>query len=264
MLSEIIWDINPEIVRFGDFAIRWYGLLFASAFMVGQYVMSKMYKQEGKKEEDVDTLLMYTIAATVLGARLGHCLFYEPEYYLANPLKILMVWEGGLASHGAAIGILLGIYLYSRTKADQSYLWLLDRVVIVVALGGAFIRFGNLMNSEIVGLPTDLAWGFVFVKNNESFARHPAQLYESISSLLLFFSLYALYNRKKEHTPQGQIFGIFLIVLFGLRIVYEFFKENQVGFENGMPLNMGQILSIPLILAGFVVLFRSFRKSQTS
>jgi len=162
------------------------------------------------------------------------------------------------------VGILLGIYLYSRTKADQSYLWLLDRVVIVVALGGAFIRLGNLMNSEIVGLPTDLAWGFVFVKNNETFARHPAQLYESVSSLLLFFSLYALYNRKKEHTPQGQIFGIFLIVLFGLRLVYEFFKENQVGFENGMPLNMGQILSIPLILAGFVVLFRSFRKSQTS
>jgi prolipoprotein diacylglyceryl transferase len=199
-----------------------------------------------------------------LGARLGHCFFYDPEYYLSNPLKILAVWEGGLASHGAAFGILFGLWLYARQKADQSYLWVVDRIVIVVALGGCFIRLGNLMNSEIVGSPTDLPWAFVF-HNAGSLApmerlvpRHPSQLYESISCLVLFFMLYAIYLKKKAFIPEGRLLGIFLIYVFGLRFFYEFIKENQVAFEEGMTLNMGQLLSIPLVLAGIWLLYRSY------
>jgi len=262
MFLEIVWDVKPEIFEFGKFAMRWYGLLFATAFMAGQYIMNGIYKKEGRTVQEVDSLLMYVIAATVLGARLGHCLFYQPDYYLANPIEILKIWEGGLASHGAAIGILLGLYLYAR-KFEVSYLWVLDRVVIVVALGGFFIRLGNLMNSEIVGKATDLAWGFVFVNCMDcgNIARHPAQLYEAISSLILFFALFAIYNRFQRQTPKGLIFGIFMVVLFGLRFCYEFLKENQVDFEQNMSLNMGQILSIPMVLAGIVILIRSFQKN---
>ncbi len=265
MLSEIIWNVGPDIFSFdipvlGTLTIRWYGLLFASAFLVGQVIMFRIFKAEGKPESDVEAITLYMIIATLLGARLGHCLFYQPDYYLSHPLEILKVWEGGLASHGATIGILLGIYLYSRGRVGQSYLWVLDRIVIVVALGGAFIRMGNLFNSEIIGKPTDVAWGFVFTKLGEDFARHPAQLYEAISCVLLFLLLYGLWNKTKEKTPEGRLFGIFVVVLFTLRIVYEFFKENQVEFENSLALNMGQILSIPMVLVGVVVLLMSFKK----
>ncbi len=194
---------------------------------------------------------------------MGHCLFYQPDHYLAHPIEILKIWEGGLASHGGAIGILLGLYLYIRKKTDQSYLWLLDRVVIVTAFGGACIRLGNLMNSEIVGLPTDLPWGFIFELRGEDFARHPAQLYESISCLILFILLYLGYYKKDGKIPEGQFFGIFLIWVFSLRIVYEMLKENQVAFENEMALNMGQILSIPMVLLGIYLLYYSFTKATS-
>lgn len=263
LIQVIRWDVSPEIFTIGEFSFRWYGLLFALAFFVGQYLMVKIYRQEGKNESDVEELALFMIVATILGARLGHCLFYEPEIYLANPIEILKIWKGGLASHGATIGILLGLYLYSRRKTDQSYLWILDRIVIVVALGGCFIRLGNLMNSEIVGSPTDMAWGFIFVQNGEDFARHPAQLYESISCAIIFFALYTLYNKTKEHTPEGRIFGLFVTILFSLRFVYEYFKANQVEFENNLPLNMGQILSIPMILVGLFVLIRSFKTQKS-
>ncbi len=265
ILSAIIWDASPDIFSFEiplierTLTIRWYGLLFASGFLVGQYIMLKIFKAENKPEKDIDAMTLYMIVSTLVGARLGHCLFYQPDFYLANPIEILKVWEGGLASHGAAIGILLGLYLYSRSRPDQSYLWVLDRIVIVVALGGAFIRLGNLFNSEIVGLPTELPWGFVFVKLNEDFARHPAQLYEAISCVFLFLFLLWMWSRTKEKTPEGRLFGLFVVILFSLRIFYEFLKENQVDFENGLPLNMGQILSIPMVFVGLWVLIRSNR-----
>lgn len=267
ILSAIIWNQSPDIFSvdipvLGTLTIRWYGLLFASAFLVGQYIMFRIFKAEGRPEADVEAMTLYLIVSTLIGARLGHCLFYQPDYYLAHPLDIFKVWEGGLASHGTTIGVLFGIYIYSRSRPSLSYLGVLDRVVIVTALAGAFIRMGNLFNSEIIGKPTDMPWAFVFTRLNEDFGRHPAQLYEAISCVLLFLFLFALWNKTKEKTPEGRLFGIFVVVLFGLRIVYEFLKENQVDFENGLPLNMGQILSIPMVLIGIGVIIRSFRKGK--
>ena len=251
----IHWNVNPEIFRIGFVAVRWYSLLFMLAFVAGIYIMNKIYKLENKPVEAVDPLLMYMLFATVIGARLGHCLFYDPAYYLSNPVKILMVWEGGLASHGAAIGILTGLYLYSRKYKDQPFLWLVDRVVIPVALAGAFIRTGNLFNSEIIGAPTDLPWAFVFDRVDQV-PRHPSQIYEALAYLFIFVILYRLYMKQKENTPKGQLLGLFLILVFGFRFFVEFVKANQEAFEQGMTLNMGQILSIPAVLAGVWLLYR--------
>jgi len=257
MLDYIVWSQSPEIFTYGSFSIRWYGVLFAIGFLVGQQIMIKIYKIEGKPLADIESLMMYIVISTVVGARLGHCLFYEPEYYLAHPLDILKVWEGGLASHGATVAILFAVWLYSRKHPDQSYLWILDRLVIVIALAGALIRFGNLMNSEIIGKPTNVSWAFIFTAV-DTIPRHPAQLYESLSCILLFSFLLWVYSRYTTKLPEGRIFGLFLIILFGLRFFYEFLKENQVEFEDGLALNMGQSLSIPLVIIGIFVLYRSF------
>lgn len=264
ILNTIIWDVSDEIFRltlpiFGSIALRWYGLLFALGFVFGQIILTKIYKAEHVSERWVDTLTLYMIAGTVLGARLGHVLFYEPDVYLKDPIRILKVWEGGLASHGAAVGILLALYLFSR-KYRFDYLWVLDRIVIVVALGGALIRLGNLFNSEIVGKTTNVPWGFIFTRNQEFSAvpRHPAQLYESISSFLLFIGLLWLWSCYKGAIPRGRLFGLFVVILFTLRILYEFLKEPQVGFEASLSFNMGQLLSIPLIIAGLYILVRSY------
>jgi phosphatidylglycerol:prolipoprotein diacylglycerol transferase len=265
ILNYITWNVSDVIFQFdlpvlGTVALRWYGLLFASGFVLGQIILTRMYRAEKVDERWVDVITLYMIVGTVVGARLGHCLFYEPEIYLKDPIRILKVWEGGLASHGATIGILLALYLYSR-KFRFDYLWVLDRIVIVVALGGALIRLGNLMNSEIVGKATDVPWAFIFMRNHEfaQVPRHPAQLYESISSFIIFLSLLFLWRQRKQFTPRGRIFGLFVVVLFSLRFLYEFLKEPQVGFEESMALNMGQILSIPLILAGLYILIRSYQ-----
>ena len=204
-------------------------------------------------------------SGTVVGARLGHVLFYDPDYYLAHPLEILKIWEGGLASHGATLGILLAVWLFSRNNKFD-YLWVLDRIVIVVATGGMCIRLGNLMNSEIIGRPTDVPWAFRFVRYNEIHhtngpiplePRHPTQIYEALFCLFLFVLLYWLWNRYKERTPRGLLFGLFVVLLFSFRFLVEFLKEVQEDFERGMTLNMGQLLSIPLILVGIWVLFRA-------
>ncbi|MGF1638379.1 MAG: prolipoprotein diacylglyceryl transferase [Cyclobacteriaceae bacterium] len=365
LLAFIIWSPEPEIFPNIDWIqVRWYGLMFALGFIISQQIMYFIYKKDGRPEVDVDTLTIFMIIATILGARLGHVLFYEPEKYLTNPLNILKIWEGGLASHGGAFGILTALYLYSnyyinlnpfkklvwkkRKRVGQSFLWVVDRVVIVVALTGALIRLGNFINSEIIGKPTENGSGVVFAHDvsevlkyrpyiehvavektsdtnadasgyvpieikiafnaqvqNEGIAktavegqiastlrsnpyitdhiylpelpfdyqikeakagrysaviqakgipRHPAQLYESISSFLLFLILFILWYKKHQTMKEGWIFGIFLIILFGLRFLYEYLKENQVEFENSLPLNMGQWLSIPLILAGIYLL----------
>jgi prolipoprotein diacylglyceryl transferase len=260
MFGYIIWDVNPEIFSIGSFSIRWYGLLFASGFLVGQRIMAHIFRKEGLKETLLDSLLLTMVITTVVGARLGHFLFYEPEVLLNNPLQVITPPFAGLASHGATIGILLGLYFYARAK-KMNFLWVVDRIVIVVALAGCFIRMGNLMNSEIVGKVTDVPWAFVFTRNFEftQYPRHPAQLYEAMACLVLCFLLFWMWNKRKTQTPQGLLLGIFLIWVFGLRFVFEFFKENQVAFENELQFNMGQILSIPAIVLGIVFLAYAFK-----
>lgn len=365
-LTYIIWNGSPEIINLGGLSLRWYGLLFALGFLISQQIFYYIYRKEGKPESDVDTLTIYMIVATILGARLGHVIFYQPELFLENPLSIILPVEfspkfrftgfTGLASHGGAFGILFALWLYARKKRPgQSYLQVVDRIVIVTAITGALIRFGNYFNSEIIGKPTESNYGVVFASNvtelikfdgyvedvdyvavdttanvgpgkpvkilltfkkDESYTedqlnsyvsgrlqsmlsyntgvaehvyqegplryrlgkegdqyhavlytnmipRHPAQLYESISCVLLFLLLFWLWNRKKNDLAPGSLLSIFLIVCFGLRFLYEFLKENQVGFEDDLSLNMGQILSIPLVIAGVALLIYSLKNKKS-
>lgn len=259
LLTSITWNADPEIFRIGNFAVRWYGLLFASAFFFGYLVFLRIFRNEGISVELLDKLTIYTAFGTIIGARLGHCLFYEPEYYLSNPIEILKIWRGGLASHGAAIGILAALYYYSRS-IRRPWFWILDRIVIAVALSGFFIRMGNLMNSEIYGVETSLPWGFIFAAAGETVPKHPTQIYEALSYLAIFALLYVIYWSKKGKLKEGFLFSIFLILLFTVRFLIEFIKEVQVEFETGMALNMGQWLSLPFILAGIALLLRTVTK----
>lgn len=257
ILSYIIWDINPDIFVIPgiDHPVRWYGVSWALGFLVSQQVMYYIYRREGRSSKEIDTLTVYMLIAALAGARLGHVLFYDPVDYLKEPLRIFAVWEGGLASHGGALGILIALYFFAR-KTNVGYLWIVDRLVIVSALTGSFIRFGNLMNSEMVGTPTTLPWGFIFTKI-DNVPRHPAQLYEAIYCLFLFILLFTLWYKYKATMKNGFLFGWFLIILFTLRFVDEFFKINQVAFENDLILNMGQILSIPFVITGILILIRN-------
>lgn len=259
LLNYINWDVNPDIVNFWVLTIRYYGILFASSFFFGYLIMQKIFKKEGLSVELLDKLTIYMAVGTVVGARLGHCLFYQPDFYLSNPIEILKIWRGGLASHGAAIGILIALYYFSK-KNKKPYLWILDRIVIVVALAGFFIRMGNLMNSEIYGIETTLPWGFIFVRDGQTIPRHPTQIYEALSYLLIFVLLYTIYNKQGAKLKQGLIFGLFLSLLFTVRFFVEFIKVDQVGFEQGMSLNMGQWLSIPFVLIGLFLLYRSYKQ----
>ena len=253
ILEFINWNVSPTIFSIGPISVRWYGLLFAMSFVVGYFIMLRIFKKENIPEEMLDRLSMYMLISTVVGARLGHVLFYEPASYLAHPLDILKIWQGGLASHGAAIGIVFALYLFAR-KTRQPFFWVIDRIVIVVALSGFFIRTGNLFNSEIYGNVTSLPWGFIFERAGETQPHHPTQIYEGLAYLSLFFFLLWYYYKKDGKPRPGFLFGIFLIVVFGFRFIVEFIKEPQVAFENSMALNMGQLLSIPLIIAGIVIL----------
>jgi phosphatidylglycerol:prolipoprotein diacylglycerol transferase len=255
------WDVNPEIFRIGAFAVRWYGLLFASSFLFGYIIMNKIFKNENLDEAVLDRLTVYMALGTIIGARLGHCLFYEPEYYLNNPFEILMIWHGGLASHGAAIGILIAVWLFGK-KEKKDYFWTLDRVAIVVALSGFFIRMGNLMNSEIYGIETTVPWGFVFLRNHEVAPKHPTQIYEGLAYLFIFFLLYRLYWSKKGQHYQGLLISLICILIFTARFFIEFLKEDQVAFEAGMQLNMGQKLSIPFVIFGLAGLYWSLKTKK--
>ncbi len=256
IINFINWNVSPEIFPGTWLPVRWYGLLFAMAFVAGYLVLTRVFNHEKLPVKLLDQLATYTVIATVIGARLGHVFFYEPDYYLANPFDIIKIWNGGLASHGAAIGILAGLWMFSKS-AGKTYYWTLDRVVIVVALGGFFIRMGNLMNSEIYGNVTSLPWGFVFQhdSNSDNLPHHPTQIYEGLSYLAIFFLLHRIYWKNKGNPKPGFIFGLFLILLFGVRFLIEFVKEPQVSFENSMALNMGQLLSIPFIIAGLIIIF---------
>ena len=260
-LLVIPWDVNPEIFRIGSFAVRWYGLLFASSFLFGYIIMNRIFKNENLEEAVLDRLTVYMALGVIIGARLGHCLFYEPGYYLSHPLEILKIWHGGLASHGAAIGILIALWLFVR-KEKKDYTWIIDRIAIVVALSGFFIRTGNLMNSEIYGVETTLPWGFVFLRNGETAPKHPTQIYEALAYLIIFLLLFRIYWRKKGEHIQGLLISLLLILVFTARFFIEFLKEDQVAFESTMKLNMGQWLSIPFIIVGVIWLYFSLKAKK--
>lgn len=257
----VTWGPSPEIFSIGPVAVRYYSILFVSGFIIGYYILLKFFKREGVPAQILDSLLYTVLGSAVIGARLGHCLFYEPDYYLARPLEILKVWEGGLASHGAAIAILIAIWYYVKKygrKHNFDYLWLMERIGIATALSGALIRFGNLMNSEIYGNATTLPWGFIFVLRGEVLPKHPTQLYEALAYLVTFGLLMLLYWKFLPKLKKGTLFGLFLIGVFGTRFFIEFVKEPQVAFEQGMTLNMGQLLSIPFVIAGIALIIYGY------
>ena len=265
VLAQIHWDVSPEIFRLGPLPIRWYSLGWLLAFGVGFYLVRWAYRREGQPEGEMESILLYMILGAIIGARLGHCFFYRPDYYLAHPLEIIAFWKGfrGLASHGGAIGILVSLYIFSLRHPKQPYLWILDRVAAPTALGGFFIRMGNLMNSEILGLPSDLPWAMVFTRV-DAVPRHPAQLYEALSYLLIFFLLHFLYRGKGPKLPQGLLIGLFFTTIFGARFFIEFVKERHAAFEAGLPLSMGQILSLPIIALGVGLILWTWRKGGMS
>ncbi|MCX7797088.1 MAG: prolipoprotein diacylglyceryl transferase [Melioribacter sp.] len=254
----IYWDVSPEIIKIGFLSIRWYGLLFALGFLIGYQIMSFIFKQEKRNVHDLNDLLWYMIWGTIIGARLGHCLFYNPDYYIKHPLEIIQVWKGGLASHGGAVGILIALYFFIKKHPQYSYLWLLDRIAIPTALGGSFIRLGNLFNSEIIGKPTNASWGFIFTAV-DNVPRYPAQLFESIAYFIIFVFLFVYYLRSKRF-KNGLLLGLFFTLVFTFRFFVEFIKEDQTYFEQYLPLNMGQLLSIPFIIAGFLLILKKDKK----
>lgn len=252
MLEFITWNADPILFNFGPLHIRWYGLMFAIGFWLGTIIVGKMFRHEGAPESWLSILLLWVVGATIIGARLGHVFFYQWDYYSQHPEKIIAFWEGGLASHGGTIAIIIAVLLFSFFTTKRSPLWTFDRLVIPIALVGAMIRIGNLMNSEIYGYPTSLPWGFVFVRGHEwpGLPCHPTQIYEALAYLALFGVLMWMYWKKNAEERPGLIFGVFLTWLFTARFFIEFVKNPQVAFEQGMTLNMGQLLSIPFILLG--------------
>lgn len=251
----IHWNPSPEVVQFGALTIRWYGLLFGAGFLFGKTVFSRLNNQSHLISHEAE-LFTYIFAGTLIGARLGHCLFYDPTYYFAHPLEIPMVWKGGLASHGGALGIFTAIWLFCRRYSDNSVFAVLDLLAAPTAFAGCAIRLGNLMNSEIIGKPSSVPWAVVFLRV-DSLPRHPTQIYESFFYLVMAALLYHLARSDRPRRTPGVVFGTFLIGVFGFRFLIEFLKENQSAFESSLPIDMGQILSLPLIGAGLYLLFRS-------
>lgn len=264
MLLTIHWDVSPEVFTIGSFSMRWYGLLFAAGFLLGLWIVTRMFKAEGAPEKWLDTIFFFMIGGALLGARLGHVFFYEWDYYAQHLSEIPMIWRGGLASHGGAIGVIIALWLFSRYVSKRSILWILDKIVVPTALAAGLIRLGNLMNSEIVGHATDVPWAFEFIRHAEVndiplVPRHPAQLYESLGYLVIFLLLYFIYWKTQKRLREGYLFGLFLVLVFSWRFIVEFFKESQGGFESqlGHVLSTGQWLSIPFVLAGIYFMLRA-------
>lgn len=257
LFSAITWNVDPTFFTLFGLDIRYYGVLWAVAFMLGIYYFTKFCKHEGLPDKLVDSMFWCATILAIVGARLGHCLFYEPEVYLADPLRILNIREGGMASHGAAIGFLLGLTIFAIAN-KMPWWWGADRIMIPVAIGGAGVRIGNLMNSEIYGGPTDLPWGFIFQRAGETQPMHPTQIYEALCYILVFLILLWLYfKRDAGRKHPGLMFGVGLIGIFVARFIIEYIKNDQVGFEEGMRsaigMNMGQLLSIPFVVIGIVL-----------
>lgn len=259
----IHWNINPEAISAGGLHIRWYGIFFMIAFLVGYQIVKRAFTHSKISHQYIDPLFTYVIVATIVGARLGHTLFYEPELYLPDPIRILKLWEGGLASHGAVLGVLLSMYLFSKklrsSIPDRPALWLLDRMAIPFSFGGGLVRLGNLMNSEIIGKPTSSSWGFIFTRVDH-IPRHPAQLYEAISYFILAGLLALHYRKWKENEPRGVLTGFFMIGIFSVRFLIEFFKEPQVSAETALWLDFGQLYSLPLIAFGGWLIGKAYRR----
>ena len=265
-ILAIIWNANPELFHIGGFAVRWYSLLFVSGFILGFFIFQWFFKREKLDPGLLDSLLVTLIVGTIVGARLGHCLFYQPDYYLGSWegfLEIFMPWKGGLASHGGTIALFIAMWWFAHKYGKRQgfdFVWLVDHLSIAVCFAATFIRLSNLFNSEIYGGVTNLPWGFVFVRNEETEPHHPTQLYEALSYLILGLVLLAIYKYRSEKTWRGTFIGLFLIGCFGSRFLIEFIKNDQVDFEAGMALNMGQILSIPFVLLGIGFLVYAYKK----
>jgi len=258
-VEYFIWSADPVALSFGSVRVFWYGMLFATAILAGLHFMKWVYRLEGKNVDDLESMFLYIVIGIVLGARLGHCLFYDPAYYFAHPMEIFAVWKGGLASHGGGSGVIFALYLFAK-KFKLNYLWLLDRVAIPTALFGVFVRLGNFMNSEIVGKPTDVPWAIVF-ERVDSLPRHPAQLYEAFSYLAIFLLLTFIYKTKREVLNNGFLFGLFLTLLFSARFLIEFVKVKQADYDTSfLMMSTGQALSIPFLIIGLVLMVWSFRK----
>ncbi len=279
ILNFITWNVDPVFVHLGPLTIRWYGLLWALGIWLALVIVQKLFKHEKLPQQWIDKMFMYTVIGTIVGARLGHCFFYEwrllPEpvtflgitfkygnHYLSHPWELLYIWHGGLASHGGAIGILIALYLFNKNVSHKGFIWGLDRLVIGAAITGACIRFGNLMNSEIYGSATSLPWGFIFVRDGQTQPMHPTQIYEMLYCLITFAVIWWLYWKKEAYKKNGLLFGVFLIGIFGSRFILEFIKLDQEAFESGMLLNMGQILSIPFVIWGIWLIIRSGQKQN--
>ncbi len=259
-MDYFVWNIDPIALSVGFVKVRWYGLMFACAFLSSYMLMTWIYKREGKNNTDIDDLLTYTAIGTIAGARLAHCLFYNPEYYFSHPLKILAIWEGGLASHGAIAGIILSLYFFQR-RVSESFTWFIDRISLVSALGACFIRIGNFFNSEIVGEQTTVPWAIIF-QRIDSLPRHPVQLYEAITYGIIFLLLLTLYLKVDLKKSPGIIFATSLMTVFTARFFLEFIKTKQSAYTNDFWMSTGQMLSIPFVLAGlFYIVIPLFRKN---
>lgn len=248
------WDINHDILHIvGPFSLRWYSLFFISGILLGNLIFLNIAKREHKPIKICESLLYYIVVGTVVGARLGHCLFYDPVGYLSNPLSIFKIWEGGLASHGGYLGIVIAMYVFSRKHAELSFFWVADRVAMLAVLAGAFIRMGNFFNSEIIGRVTNVKWAVIFSKV-DPYPRHPTQLYEALGYGLISLILYVIFKTTRISNFPGRLLGLACLLAFSFRAFIEFFKENQVAFESSLPFNMGQLLSLPFIFVGLMLL----------
>ncbi len=260
-MHHIVWNIDPVIFSLGPLHPRWYGVFFTLGFLLGYEIMVRIYRREGRNLGNLSDLLVYLMIGTVIGARLGHVFLYQPDYYLAHPWEIPMIWEGGLASHGGFAGVMIALYFYLKKHRDMSFLQLADRLAIPCLLAAAMIRIGNFFNSEILGTPSNLPWAIVFARV-DNIPRHPAMLYEALAYFLVFCALFIAYWKTTIIQYPGRVLGISLATCFLARFLIEFVKENQVPFENAMLFNMGQLLSIPFILAGLYLIYASRRMAR--
>ncbi|WP_040571551.1 prolipoprotein diacylglyceryl transferase [Shewanella benthica] len=251
-MDHFVWNVDPVLVSFMGLKVHWYGALFATAIACGFQVMKRIYIKEKLPVESLDNLLMYCVIGIIVGARLAHCIFYDPAYYFSNPLKIFAIWEGGLASHGGGLGAILALYYYRR-KMDMPFLFLLDRLAIATAIFGFFVRMANFMNSEILGLPSNVPWAIIF-ERIDMLPRHPAQLYEAFAYLAIFIGLWAIYKYTEMKQKEGAIFGLFLVLVFSARFAIEFVKVKQAAYAEGMTWSAGQWLSVPFLIVGVVLL----------
>lgn len=273
LFCSVTWSADPVIFDIGFFSLRWYALMFIVGFYIGSKLMEVYYKHDGVNPEKVYTLFLYCFIGTIIGARLGHCLFYDPGYYLANPIEMLKTWKGGLASHGGTLGVFLAVLVYAR-RDHRSALWVLDRLGIAVAPVAALIRVGNLFNHEIYGHVTSMPWGFRFIENVGAWSHgaelkytepcHPTQIYEALCYLAVFAINAYLYYKTDARNRRGLLLGVFFTGVFGSRFLIEYVKNVQVPFEKGMILDMGQILSIPFIVGGIWLIVRAMRRPATA